>query len=305
MKTLLLTIFIFASTFSSAQVYAPFPTDSVKWTDGSRSTGPNPPCTISPCCRETEYVIEKDTLIAGRIYHKLLNYTTQDPSCGSPTVSPIRFPVFVNGFFRNDTASKKVWFKEFPTSVDTLLYDFDLSLGQIYPETFIAVPGKTSRVDSIKMDTFFGEVRRIYYINDTLIGVPSETIELIEGIGASTGFLNSMEPVGLGYNYYFIGQCWRGLDESLQSCDLTVGIAEQHAAKDKDWNYHYNATTQSIVISEGTKVTQLKIYDLSGKQVGDYRLESAQVNVNLKQGIYLLQAIDTEGNFYGGKLAIN
>jgi hypothetical protein len=274
----------------------------VKWIDGFRA--PNG-CTPTPCCTKTEYLIEKDTLIANLLYHKLVKYFTNQAGCGNPLFPPTIFPVEDAVYFRNDSSNRKVWYKEFPNSTDTLLYDFDLILNQIYPNTFISANLGAKRVDSIRTDTFFGEARKVYFLNDTLFGLPSETIELVEGIGANSGFLNEMALVGLGFNLFSLGQCVKGFDKDLQPCALTVGIIEQNTLNVNDWKYYYNTTTHSIVISGDTVITQLKVNDLSGRQVGEYRPESDQVNVKLNQGIYLLQAVDIEGNFYSGKLPIN
>jgi hypothetical protein len=313
MRTLLLTIFISISALLKSQAYVPFPTDSVKWTDGGGSYSSCRPNTPSPCCIEREIVIEKDTLISGVVYHKLLGYPIGYPGCGNPFYSLITYPVFVAGYFRNDSANKKVYYKEDPNSNEVLLYDFDLVLNQRYPDTYLMdslnnlanLPYRYREYYVFKISTgsYFGSNRNVYHLAENY--PYRDTIELVEGIGASSGFLNTLLFTELSYFQYSSGQCWRGLDKNLQPCALTVGEVELINNEIEPWAYYYNSSSQSIEFTAVQPITQLFIYNLSGQKVGEYRPQADQVSVNLKKGIYLLQAIDQDGSLHSGKLAVN
>ena len=303
---LLAFLCFFSITYS--QSYAPIPTDSVYWIEGSYGGG---------SVAWNRIVVQGDTIINGQTYHVLIGYLSSQmnalPSSPNPFMPITRYPAYHEGYFRNDSVNKKVYFKRYPNSNEVLLYDFDLILNQKYPDTYLmdslGTPGFAYRyrdyyVDSISTASYFGNNRNVYHLVESCLG--GEKVDLIEGVGASSGFLNMMFFITLGYDQFSLGQCWKGLNRSLIPCSLfLVGEDEKSPSTKAKWEYHYDHLNGRIIIDGKRSILQISIFTISGQRIGLFRPESNAFNVNLERGIYLLQAIDEKGNIFSGKLPVN
>lgn len=137
-----------------------------------------------------------DSIIGGETYHKLQGHeivewidgwgSQQNYATGEYTVHGYEF------LFRQDVPAKKVY--TWQGNSDTLLYDFDLTVGQVYPETWININYPNLLVmgeDSVQL------LDGIYH-KKWLLGTESADsgyISLIEGVGASSGFSLIMFPL--------------------------------------------------------------------------------------------------------------
>lgn len=193
MKNIFTLFSVFIFTQSVAQDYQPIPESDAVWIQASflyfmnnheHSTITNP------------LSFGEDTLISGESYHALQGHQIiewvdgwgdpQNYETGTYTVPNYKF------YFRQDVSTKKLyaWAEE----QDTLLYDFDLTVGQIYPQTLLNVNYPNLKVmgeDSVQL------LDGVYH-KKWLLGTESADsgyISLIEGVGATSGFSLMMYPL--------------------------------------------------------------------------------------------------------------
>src|ERR1700741_5375124 len=174
MKKLLLFILLFSIKQLNAQanVYRPFPDSSALWNETS----------FVQCCATIVYnpqieFFGGDTVISTLHYKKIMasGYKTAGSTCCN----------YVNqyiGAMRQDTASRKIYFCAVGTTNDTLLYDFNLQLGDTLPPTYIsyAKSNYVSKIDSILIGNSY---RKQYHLNPTYTvnGMPPiDYVSLIE-----------------------------------------------------------------------------------------------------------------------------
>lgn len=190
-------LFIFLSVFilfqSFAQDYQPIPESDAVWIQASflYSMNNHEHSTIT-----NPLSFGEDTLIGGEFYHTLQGHQIvewvdgwgdpQNYETGTYTDPNYKF------YFRQDVPSKKLyaWAEE----RDTLLYDFDLTVGQIYPQTLLNMNYPNLKVmgeDSVQL------LNGVYH-KKWLLGTESADsgyISLIEGVGATSGFSLIMYPL--------------------------------------------------------------------------------------------------------------
>jgi len=124
MKKLYFYFSIMISTSSLAQtsVYHPFPDSNAVWNVEIVSQ-----CSTSTVTREWySYVMNGDTNIGGSLYHKIYIPMFIDSSqCfGNSTLGGYYF-----GCIRQDTTLKRVYFIESSSTIEKLLYDFNIQVG--------------------------------------------------------------------------------------------------------------------------------------------------------------------------------
>ncbi|MBA2422523.1 MAG: hypothetical protein H0V61_04790 [Chitinophagales bacterium] len=131
-----------------AQTYHPFPENEAVWHEEAWGIG----CPVIPC-EYDQYMYSGDTVINGYLYHKLyLSYKFLGQVTQSGYV----------GFIRQDSLAKKVYYITLGGPYENLLYDFNLQVGDFYPETYNHNSQDTfiiSKVDSILLN---GSYRKKY-----------------------------------------------------------------------------------------------------------------------------------------------
>src|SRR2546423_12671923 len=118
--TLLIAAMAFYTTTAQTNVYHPFPDSNAIWNEGSVSNAGCGPFT--PLLEWYSYLLTGDTLIKGVQYHKLMT-----PFIASNCAS--NMPTGYRGGIRQEIQNKKVFFVQPNDSVDYLLYDFNLQVG--------------------------------------------------------------------------------------------------------------------------------------------------------------------------------
>ncbi|MEZ5013661.1 MAG: T9SS type A sorting domain-containing protein [Chitinophagales bacterium] len=260
MKAFLISIFIFlpfTSAFSQTSEYHAFPHDNAEWSSLFGYT------TIEPI--DTIYFVEKyhsggDSIIAGDIYIKIM--------AGTGLVT----------LLKDDTLNKKVYelYDNGIDLVDTILYDFNLSLGASVTNSieFLDYPtAHVTAVDSIYIDDNYRKRLKIKYTN----GIIADSTYWIEGIGSTNGI--QLGPHDLfEFPVYRKLICYEEFDEVLFS-DL------------EDW---YDC--DSVLIQQGpfflNNFEHLPIA-IHPNPVGDYVFISGEQNV-INQ-IYSVQLIRIDG----------
>lgn len=223
MKTNYFFSFLFALMFSSmasAQTYVPMISSadsSDTWFDVSSCTDLN--------CHNTyrhRYTVDGDTLIGGLVYAKLhakVKYTTGPAPTTSCTVSESLWEHYY-GAMRE--SGKQVFFiPEWGTIADEYLaYDFNLGLGDTLPSPSGVIganfPNVITSIDSVLV---FGSYRKRFNKDSDRY--------VIEGIGASTGLLNTIEFSSYCYNEMLCYAENQTPDYFEVDCDYNLSVEEE------------------------------------------------------------------------------
>ncbi len=161
-------LFVFISfEISLAQNYVPFPDSNAVWTNDRIDVTCGDPLYI---CYFAQFTLTGDTIIGTYSYNKVY-------SGGSNSNNYF-------GAIRNDIPEKKVYFIKAYTDTDTLLYDFNIDVGDTVPASYVNLyeypaPWTVISIDSISAN---GQYRRRYNISNT-----GWETSLIEGIGSIGG----------------------------------------------------------------------------------------------------------------------
>lgn len=182
----ILSIFLIQMTYSFGQSYVAYPDSNFVWNDYY---------TIyeAPCIPigQREFYLNGDTTINSVDYHKLyVNEQTWTLWCPGQNLG--QYLHVLISCIRQDTSQKKVFAFDLVNGNDSLLYDFDLSLGSIYPKTLFTDDSVlyVTRIDTILLGD--GLNHRLFFFSrfnpcpggDSI----SNDITLIEGVGFTTGF---------------------------------------------------------------------------------------------------------------------
>lgn len=255
-----------------------------------------------------KYFIKGDTLINSILYKKLYK-------------SGLRYKhdffnnVFSNYSYYNNVYSGAIresegkWFyytNEYYPNVDTLLYDFNLEIGDTLPESY-TTPGDyyvVSDIDSIFVN---GCYKKQFYFDDSswdFIGPPV----IIEGIGSYVGLLEPM--CQFEFIWYLVCYVENGVSywgASIGDCDLTVNIDDLNINKTglSIFPNPVKRINKLITVCNNNETGELRIYNCLGNLVKKIRLEKSEsifVNISdLKSGIYIITANMDNGFTYASK----
>lgn len=221
MKAYLMAALLLMSAALRAQSYIPFIDTSATWQDEDAWYNMGPNAGNYQCNR---YYIGGDTLLNDTAYRVLL-VTGNGGSSSQFGSSFFYFSGDTAGWIREDTASRKVYFKPSGWSNAFLFYDFSAGVGP-YPVTYRY--GSNIEVDSVDTVTLAdGSHRRMILNNGD---------HVVEGIGSLSGFQD--------YSWGWGGTNWlRQLSCHTASgapnyevfsddcaCGANVGVAEQPSA---------------------------------------------------------------------------
>lgn len=262
----------------------------------------------APCWTEGKYVVEivGDSVIGGLTYKHLIYHgvMSENPINPQPGVMCNADYTFSNlyGFVRQ--AGKKVYSYDLMNSVDTLLYDFDLQVGDTLPLTII----NSDTAITVTAITNFQvgiETRSIFDLSLNSGG----SVKLIEGIGHDKGFLGTMQPfefaeVGLicysrnDTTYY---------DNGIDVCDLNVGLNEFQSKIEVEVFPNPTSDIVTITSPQFAEIQSFEVVDLLGAKctimVDFSSSEKAVVNLeSLVSGNYILQVHQRNGEVYRLKI---
>ncbi len=182
MKKILLTIVITLSLYSemSAQQYYPMLDSVNRWTYSVWNcfARPHPMKSYSPC----SYPLH-DMFCIPEIY------TGQDTVIDSITYKTVIVGDSTNpclyGFIREDTAAKKVYFRDVLSNPEFVLYNFSMQVGDTIPINFYVngyFPSGRYRLDSIGSINILAGSRRVFYLHCDTCQNPRQ-LTWVESVG--------------------------------------------------------------------------------------------------------------------------
>lgn len=313
-KQLLIILFFVYSTGVEAQswVYHPFPTDSAKWREDNGDV-------LCNCCSDYELTNNGDTVISAMVYHKLKYAGANHSMPNTAYVSGgywgcwggsnnLNYLFHNSGFsyggaYREDVLAKKVYYIEPGQTADTLLYDFNLSIGDTLPPSYVndtnsvttACLNVVSSIDSVLVG---GSYHKRFSISN-LIDMSADTVFLIEGVGSTTGLLYL-----IGNQFERKGEllCFSVNDSvlfpsSVISCaSYNVGVGEINEPESYV-SIFPNPTNGKFQIKTEAEINSIEVLDVFGRRILYSESNQTEINIsNFINGIYFVRMIDSDEN---------
>jgi len=312
-KILLLSLFIgcLKSLEAQSSVYHPFPASDALWRESSGDYFCN-------CCRDYQYSINGDTTIGSYTYHRLkwsgIVYNSPNVpyvggsywGCASsppPSMAYLNnyIATFYAGGFREDVLNKRIYFIEPDSTADTLLYDFNLSVGDTLPDSYLSnkmyYKNIVASVDSVLVGSVY---HKRFNINEG----GSTYVSLVEGVGSTYGFLGYLAPPFESQN---VLDCFKMHDTlayqpsgGLGCSSLAVTVARLNDLEQAVYVYP-NPGSGSFKLSMSflNAGMSMEVRDVFGKMIMDAKLNSLSTEIDLAvqpAGIYFLKVSDAKGN---------
>ncbi len=245
-------------------------------------------CNFGGCLDIEEYVyyLNGDSIVNNLTYKKIFK---RGELHQSPLWPPPSYNCDDNYTFNNFRAlirqeGLKIYIKEYEDS-DTLLYDFNLNIGDTLPKTWNQSHDDyiISSIDSILVGN---SIRKVFYFETMGDYV------LIEGIGHSDGLLEPFPPIlECGHNLYcFALNDTTYFPEYGAPCDLTVDIIENPYIE--TISLSPNPTDDHIVINSSnyTEILEIVFYTQTGQKALTIKAPNSTIDIsNLKPGYTLLR----------------
>jgi|GEM_PF-6997482 len=254
---------------------------------------------MQPCVDLDDYVlsIAGDSTIGAYSYKKIYkqgvvsqqhyqSYHSNQPPCASP----VYYGTYLFGLVRQD---EKRMYQYDAVYGDTLLYNFDLELGDPAPETFhnFNQGFVVTAVDSVLVGPSY---RKVFTFNN------STSRKLIEGLGAVGGLLIPHLPNTPNYQtgYFTYAINGTGYYPTFNSyyCQATLSVSENELNSFTAWP---NPTTGKMIVRTGSQVEKIDLITFTGQT---FPLEFQDLNGEqelnlsfLRPGLYLLSVSITGG----------
>lgn len=278
MKKLTLIVFVITALNGSciSQNYVPFPESGATWRVDKASCVYCTADMVNCICSKFQYTLQGDTTV-GNYGYKKIHREWQDIDEFEFTDSGYL------GAIRQDIPNKKVYYLMPNTSIDTLLYDFDLAVGDTVPISYVfEFPDLVvEEIDSILIGSNYHKIYSIHGIGD----------KLIEGIGSTAGLIETM----FVFEVYHLLRCfslssgYQHVFPGAQNCDIITDIAE---IKKIDISIYPNPGNSQFTLQSPEKITSLSIYDITGREIkaGTLSVAEGQTTLDvshLQQGVYV------------------
>ena len=284
---IIILLFVFKTGQGQTNVYHPFPDSNAVWSESywyqNYYSSGYPPCNV--VCPNIVF-LTGDTTISTIHYKKILG--SGYCSCMGST-SGYYYNTY-KGAIRQDSVHKKVYYCAPSTSTDTLLYNFNLSVGDTLLASYINFSGSNyvSSIDSILIGTSY---RKQYHISAIVLGCcDSNYVQLIEGIGSTfgLGYLISPSSGESGSTLNCFSQNNVTLYPSTaDSCYLTLGIKTLN--RQLIFNISPNPSSGTISIAGNITIDELKVSDMLGQIVYEAKPNATNTTLILTDaGIYFI-----------------
>jgi len=259
-------------------------------------------------CRKYSYSITGDTTINGLAYHKIgkqgqeyvMDYYQGNPNIPYCTNQVTQNFNYYSGAIREDLVQKKIYFIEPTLSIESVLYDFTLNVGDTIKGYFSSGPPSLVilSIDSILIGTQF---RKIWNID------PSNgwggTPQIIEGIGSIYGLLEV--PYVIEKRSRAL-ECFSENNQTLypsynatSGCNLLTSTKEVDGTKKLLSLFPNPNNGKFELIVNSQKINFLEITDVLGNLIlkSEINKEATVIDLSDKlNGIYFVKISDSTGN---------
>lgn len=315
MKKLLLLAISFISLSTYAQTYFPIPDSAIVWRQYGYVQGFNCCCTgPGPCLRDDDfqYFLRGDTVVGAQLYNKvyktgkgntyIAGMYTCPPWCGN-----FQYSYYSNtyeGGIRNDVGQKKVYYLPPNATQDTLLYDFDLKLGDTLSPSWLSFgnPVYVTGVDSILVGGLYHK-----RFDLSASSFPNE-VTIIEGIGGSLGLLS---PLFTNVNVSNISNTLLCVtvnqipvypDTATVCAFVSINSASNSILDYKVLPNPFSNKLNVILNKPGT--VRFILYDVTSKEIINEELSNSAIipTEQFSKGIYFYEIRNEEGVLSKGKV---
>lgn len=310
-KILLGFLLIFSISISSSAQYNQLIDENKEWVISSVNwitSQTNPFPTV-----ETSYYFtyfDGDSIVGGVTYKKLFTQTfhktIEEPPGDTISVNNVIQAPYFWALLREDTLVKQVFIVQQGTSLEKLLFDFSLNLGDTLETDLITMFGVSGEIDSVESILIGNSVRSVHYF-DGSSGIDINNLRanyMIEGMGGPGGVINPFYLVGLGFTLSDYIVCYRESGDSLfGGCDYPDFVTSLNDLDrfEIDFKMYPNPGNSQLIITHDLSNKQrlsLEIIDLQGKKqlVKVVSVNEVKLDVSdLPQGIYFVQLKSEEG----------
>lgn len=306
---LILLIFLLTLTVGQGQtnVYHPFPEDSASWVINRWNN------ICGNYCDSKVFTMNGDTVINSYSYNKIYIQTlyfyiiSYPPNLevGTSNITSKQYWACI----RQDTVNKKVFVLTPSMTKDTILFDFDLKLGDTLSPSYLHDQQDTTVVSSIDSILIGTEYHKRFNFSkpNSYIWV----VSFIEGVGSNAGIDQIYEAFEGGFTL----TCFNGniinYEEVYGQCGvnaMTIGVSENESFnKIKIFPNPCNTETTIFTDCYLNNAT-LTICNLLGQQVKQIRNISGQTFTlrrdNLSSGLYFLLLTQDSKKLITDKLII-
>ena len=293
-KILFLTTF-FVSLLSQSQTNDYFQ-NGAKWRINWSGLSMSASCAINQ-----QYVCEisGDTTIGAHTYKKFIHHglATEMGIMGymGPCTPNYTFSQ-PYAFLRQE--NERIYLYDIWDEIDTLLYDFDLQVGDFLPLTYNNASSdiQINNITTIQVGT---ETRNVFHFSQ-LNGIDS----LIEGIGHNKGLIGTMQP----FEFFEYELMCFSLDGTSYypslgaACDLTVSKLEINQTISSQLSPNPVIDFEQISFSSPVNIAGVLAIDLSGRKVilPYKRLNEHTIEIDsreLNKGYYIIN-YQLDNNYY-------
>ncbi len=288
MRKLLTLLFTFSIITLVGQSYIPIPADSTsEWRVNTIHHNKKDPCLIN---NKFRYFFNGDTIINTTTYSKLYKTGIMylwGQNC-DPTIH--HYENSYVGAFRNDTG--KVFYIANYFSIEELIYDFTLNIGDTPPYDFFTL----GNPQIISIDTLIinNQQHRRFFIDTVGSTTFDSSFYFIEGIGTSNGLIEKSHWES-GTDLICYAENHISIFPVGSNCILNIGIEEVFEDENNiDISLFPNPANSQITF-EFDKVTKdqffVSIFNAQGQEVKTIEFESGINNQNidisdLSSGVY-------------------
>ncbi|MBC7411017.1 MAG: hypothetical protein H7331_00995 [Bacteroidia bacterium] len=301
-KLLLLTacVAVITSTKAQTNVYHSFVDTNATWNVTWSSANTCFPANFTSIINYS-YTANGTVMYGGKTYIQILRnqISSNNSNCN------YTFPYATTILIRNDVANKKVYIQDPSTLQDTVLYDFNLLVGDTVPHWFTnqrsanATPFIIQSIDSVLIGSTY---RKKFNLNNT------SQVFFIEGIGSSNGLFEDF----LIFEESTVLNCYTNDNVTYGICPI-VGLNKQKIQTPILSVLSSVTNAETIVnytLPSTTSSACLELYDITGVLIKSCALSSATNSYLLNmqgvaKGIKLLVLKTNDGFFAKQKLVFN
>ncbi|HKR05306.1 MAG TPA: T9SS type A sorting domain-containing protein [Bacteroidia bacterium] len=297
MKKLLLLIATLTTMTAKSQtaVYHPFPDSSAIWNFHYVSY-----CfPLGTIDNYYSITVSGDTVINSQTYHKLNTPYVQDFSTGTCGGG---IPNGYKGAIRQDTTNKKVFYVPPSGSMEELLYDFNMQVGDTVKGFLESMAFPKDTIQSIDSVLVGNDYRKRWNIN------PCYYIYFIEGIGSTFGLISLSPGCQPDWGEYSL-TCFTQNGMTLYpdtniNCELITYVKNIYSEKYLQIIFPNPFINELTVKTNSNELSEIIIYDITSRKILQ-QIFTNSVLLNTQQlakGIYIYEVINKKGAIEKGKV---